>query len=88
MKKIYIIDAVSSYKISYAVTAESKEEAREKFEKGNLEEMGQQWLGERFIKSFEVTEDGYIAYFDEINDYLKEWTKEQKMQFIDKEFSE
>lgn len=88
MKKIYIIDAISSHKVSYAVTAESEEEARAKFETGKFEEMGQQWLGERFIKSFEVTEDGYIAQFDKRNDYLKEWTKEQKMKLIDKEFSE
>lgn len=52
---------------------------------GEIEELGQQHLGEQIIDPAEiVSEDQVLKLFDEINGYLSGWSKEQKIQHIRK----
>jgi hypothetical protein len=44
--------------------------------------MSQEHMGEFTISHREITEEEYLKIFDEDNDYLKDWTDEQKKQFI------
>jgi hypothetical protein len=50
-----------------------------------MEELGQEFLGEQITNNLEVVEeDQMIKIFDNVNDYLKGWTREQKIAHIHK----
>lgn len=84
-KKIFIVETISQHRLLYAVKAESREEA-ESFvlntSAEEIKEMGQNHVGESVFCSYDVTEEGYIENFDDINDYLKEWSLENKLKYI------
>jgi|TARA_R110000744_G_scaffold88047_1_gene171745 hypothetical protein len=46
------------------------------------EEFSQEHMGEYIIDAMEMTEADILELFDKENDYLNEWTKEQKMKLI------
>jgi hypothetical protein len=46
------------------------------------EEFSQEHVGEYIIDAMEMTEADILELFDKENDYLNEWTKEQKMKLI------
>ena len=45
-------------------------------------EMSQEHKGETVDDVMVVSEERYLEMFDEDNDYLKSWTKEQKLDLI------
>ena len=47
-----------------------------------VEEFSQKYLGEQIIDHYVVDENAIIDTFDRDNDYLKEWTREQKLEHI------
>ena len=47
-----------------------------------LEEFSQDWLGEQIVDAQTMTEDEMLELFDKDNDYLKEWSKEKKIQWV------
>jgi hypothetical protein len=47
-----------------------------------LEDFAQHHVAEDVFSYREITEDEYLKIFDKENDYLKEWTAEQKKKFI------
>jgi len=49
-----------------------------------LEEFSQKHLGETIIDSVLLDETQLLELFDKDNDYLNEWTKEQKLSWITK----
>lgn len=44
-----------------------------------VNEFSQEWLGELILDTFVLDEERVLNLFDRDNDYLKEWTKEQKL---------
>jgi hypothetical protein len=48
----------------------------------DLYEFSQKHLGETIIDSELLDEDKILELFDKDNDYLKDWSKEQKLQWI------
>ena len=46
------------------------------------EEFSQRYIGNNVLSVREITTDEYLKIFDEDNDYLKDWSKEQKLDFI------
>ena len=84
-KKIYIVETISQHRLLYAIKAESREEAESFVLNASAEEikeMGQNHVGESVFCSYDVDEEGYIEAFDDINEYLKEWSTEQKLKYI------
>jgi len=83
-KKLYLVETVSMFRMRYVVEAKEAEHANDEVvcNVDNLKEFSQKHIDESIITTREITPDEYIKIFDEDNDYLKEWTDVQKMQFI------
>ena len=84
-KKIFIVETISQHRLLYAVKAESREKAESFVLNSSAEEikeMGQNHIGESVFCSYDVDEESYIETFDDINEYLKEWSTEQKLKYI------
>jgi hypothetical protein len=41
-------------------------------------------MGEYIVETVEMNEEDILTLFDKDNDYLREWTKDQKLQWIRK----
>lgn len=48
-----------------------------------IKEFSQKWLGETIVDTFILDEERVLQLFDRDNDYLSEWTKEKKLEWID-----
>ena len=86
-KKIYLVEAVSMFRMRYVVEAECADHACDEVvmnHDGHLKEFSQKHLDEVITSTRELTEAEYLKLFDEDNDYLAEWTEEQKNGFINK----
>jgi len=70
----------------YAIRAESAEKAREKFNElgknESITEFSQKHLGEKVSDIREVNQKQYLLDFDTDNAYLKSWSKQKKLDFI------
>ena len=80
--KLFLVDAVSSYRTSYVVRCENEEDAKDTVTMEEAKEFSQEWLGETISRVSEITEDDYLVLFDKENDYLKEWDIEKKKSLI------
>ena len=80
--KLYLVDAVSSFRNSYIVRCKDDSHAADVVTMNEAEEFSQEWLGETVSRVREITEDDYLVLFDKDNDYLKNWNAEQKKRFI------
>ena len=80
--KLFLVDAVSSYRTSYVVRCESEEHAKDTVTMNEANEFSQEWLGESISRVTEITEDDYLVLFDKENDYLSTWDIEQKKSLI------
>ena len=89
MKKLVMVDCVSQFRIRYAVEVEDDIDhaldeiiMRENDEK--FCEFSQEHLGMNTVSHREITEEEYLRMFEQDNDYLSSWNKEQKLNFINK----
>jgi hypothetical protein len=48
------------------------------------EEFSQQHLGEQIVDTYVCTEDEMLTFFDRDNDYLSDWTREKKIEWVRK----
>ena len=49
-----------------------------------VEEFSQKHLGETIVDTVEMSQEDVLTLFDEDNDYLKEWSEQQKINHIHK----
>lgn len=49
-----------------------------------VEEFSQHWLGETISDAETVTENGMLELFDQENDYLRNWTRKEKIDWVRK----
>jgi hypothetical protein len=80
--KLFLVDAISSYRTSYVVRCESAEHAADTVTMNEANEFSQEWLGESISRISEITEDDYLALCDKDNNYLKDWDIEKKKSLI------
>jgi hypothetical protein len=91
--KYAIVTAVSSYRMRYAIPIEDlknlNKEAQVELEWAayavtceEVEEFSQQWLGEQIIDVQELDEEQTLELFDKDNEYLRGWSKDQKLDYI------
>ena len=86
-----ILTAISTFKIRYAIPEEALsadtdqrliDKATDAVIAERVEEFSQEWLGETVIDERVCTEEEMLEIFDRENDYLKSWTREQKIHHI------
>lgn len=86
MKKIFLVETISTFRHRYAIEANTAEEATDIFHNQNendyLEEMSQFHIGELVSSTKPVSKKEYIRIFDSDNDYLRSWTEDQKFKFV------
>ena len=91
MPKIVLVETVSTFRHMYAVEVKDENPIEYALDDvtwvatgGSIEfeEFAQKHIAEDVFSYREITEDEYLKIFDKENDYLKEWTAEQKKQFI------
>lgn len=89
--KYYVVTTVSQYRMRYVIPVEdlrdeegnvSKEWAMDSVTMEEVEEFSQEYLGEVIIDATEEDEEALLARFDEENDYLGTWSREQKLNHI------
>jgi hypothetical protein len=86
-KELYIIDVLSTHRIRYVV--ECCEATLDNLVSvqgvDDLTEFSQEYLGDKIVSYHTIKgKEEYLKIFDEDNDYLKQWTEEQKLGFINR----
>ena len=81
----YLVETVSLFRIRYVVEAKNASDAKNEVTMNlgdNFHEMSQLHIDESIISVDEITTADYLRIFDEDNVYLKDWTEEQKLGFV------
>ena len=97
-KDYVVITAISMYRMRYVMhrddllqVAEENlnqppenliECARDIVSSEECEEFSQEHVGEYIVDTVEMTESDVLELFDKENDYLSEWSREQKLSFM------
>ena len=96
MTKYVIVTAISSYRMRYCIPVDELQQlntdvpiegheiewAEDCVTCGEVEEFSQKHIGETIIDSEIITEEEMLNKFDSDNDYLKDWSKEKKIQHV------
>ena len=85
MSKLVLVDTISTFHIRYVVEVADNavDQAIEVVKLDHdFDEFSQKHLGETVISQRVVSVDEYLQEFDKDNDYLKNWTPEQKMRYV------
>lgn len=82
----YLVETISMHRLRYVVECETADGARDEVVMGdhNMPEFSQMHLDEIITSTREIDDAEYLRLFDEDNDYLREWTDEQKFKFVHK----
>jgi hypothetical protein len=90
-KKLFMVETVSMFRLTYVIEAESAEHAADEVVMNtsgaydeNFQEFSQKHLDEVIVSTRPLKRKDYIKTFDEYNDYLSNWTEEQKLRYINK----
>ena len=89
-KKLVMLDVLHQFRLRYCVEVQDDiehalDEVAARDSDVNFLEFSQKPLEPSVILSHrEITKEEYLKMFDEDNDYLKSWSDEQKLQFINK----
>lgn len=90
-KKLVMVDVLHHFRIRYCVEVEDNinhaldEVTLKEHDYENFKEFSQKSLDPSIILSHrEITEEEYLKMFDEDNEYLNKWSKEQKLNFVNK----
>ena len=81
----YLVETVSVFRMRYVVEAKTASDARDEVTMSvgdDFKEFSQLHLDEMISSTREITNAEYLRMFDEDNVYLKDWTEEQKLQFV------
>ena len=95
-KDYVVVTAISSYRVRYVMhrddlqksnpdlPVDSVEWANDTVSSEECEEFSQEYMGEYIVDTVEMNEDDMLDLFDKDNDYLSEWTKDQKIELVRK----
>ena len=95
MSKDYVVvTCISSYRMRYVMhrddlqrlspldPVDAIEWANDTVNMNECEEFSQEYMGEYIIDTVEMNEEDMLELFDKDNDYLREWTKDQKLEWV------
>lgn len=78
----YLVETISMHRIRYVVECESAEHAKDIVTMNEAEEFSQMHIDEMITSTRVIDNAEYLRLFDEDNDYLKEWSEEQKFKYV------
>jgi len=87
MKK-YLVEVISQHLVRYVVEAREESHALDEVSmkcelySEDWQEFSQKHVGDTILSSREVDKEEILRIFDTDNDYLKEWSQEKKLTFI------
>lgn len=86
MSKLFLVETVSIYRMRYVIETENADHAADEvvMNSGNLSEFSQKHLDEIISSTREIDEAEYLKLFNVDNDYLMQWSEEQKFKFINR----
>lgn len=90
MKKLVMVDVLSQFRLRYCVEVEDNiehalDEVVMREGDSDFSEFSQVHLEPTVVLSHrEINEEEYLRMFDEDNDYLQTWSKEKKLNVINK----
>ena len=87
MKKLVLVETVSQHRVRFVVEVEDDinhalDEVVCREDDAYFEEFSQQHLGYLICSHREISEKEYLKVFNEDNDYLRNWSDENKKKFI------
>ena len=78
----YLVETVSYFRHRYVVDCLEEGHAMDTVTMNEADEMSQLHIDESIISTREIDDAEYLRIFDEDNDYLREWTDDQKFKFV------
>lgn len=80
----YLVETISMFRMRYVVEALEEAHACDEvvMNNGDLREFSQLHLDEVITSSREIDDAEYLRLFDRDNDYLKDWTDDQKLNAV------
>ena len=81
----YLVETISMFRMRYVIEAQEETHACDEVtmnNNGNLREFSQLHLDEIITSSREIDDAEYLRLFDRDNDYLKDWTDDQKFNTV------
>ena len=80
----YVMHRDDLQKLNFEVPVDSVEWANDIVSLEECEEFSQKYMGEYIVDAVEMNEDDMLDLFDKDNEYLSEWTKDQKIELVRK----
>jgi hypothetical protein len=80
----YLVETIDMFRMRYVVECDSLEHAKDVVTMKETEEFSQLHLDETITSTRVIDDTEYLHIFDEDNDYLKEWSEEQKFNYVHK----
>jgi DNA-binding GntR family transcriptional regulator len=80
----YLVETIDMFRMRYVIECESAEHAKDVVTMKEAEEFSQLHLDETIGYARVIDDAEYLRLFDEDNDYLKEWSEEQKFKYVHK----
>jgi hypothetical protein len=91
MKKLVMVDCLSQFRIRYCVEVEDDidhalDEVIMEYDNLQFHEFSQEHLlpSPVILSHREISKEEYLRMFNEDNNYLRDWTEEQKLRWINK----
>lgn len=90
-ERYVVVTCVSTFRQRYVIPASELdtddpakmiEYAKDSVTMEEVEEFSQHWLGEQISDVFILDEPRMLQLFDRDNDYLAEWSKKQKLDYV------
>jgi len=93
-KDYVVVTAISSFRMRYVLHRDDLQKlnpdlpidivewANDTVSLEECDEFSQEHMGEYIVDTVEMNEDEMLNLFDKDNDYLSEWTKDQKIEFV------
>lgn len=80
----YLVETVSMFRMRYVIEAQEEAHARDEvvMNVGDIREFSQLHLDEIITSSREISDNEYLVLFDKDNDYLVDWSTQQKFSFV------
>jgi DNA-binding GntR family transcriptional regulator len=80
----YLVETIDMFRMRYVIECESAEHAKDVVTMKEAEEFSQLHLDETISYARVIDDAEYLRMFDEDNDYLKDWSEEQKFSYTHK----
>jgi hypothetical protein len=93
-EKYVVVTCISQFRQRYVVPVSKLQEknptqpvdpviwANDSVVMEEVKEFSQHWLGETILDTFVVDEERILQLFDRDNEYLSDWSQEQKLKYI------